>query len=64
MRAATTAAISLLRKSGSTSVPQTATLALYMDGATGDNVLEKIAENRTKHRGAGAVLGEDAPRSS
>ena len=39
-------------------------LGLYMDGATGDNVLEKMAEVRTKHRGAGAVLGEDAPRSS
>ena len=39
-------------------------LALYMNGATGDNVLEKMVENRTKHRGAGAVLGEDAPRSS
>ena len=39
-------------------------LALYMDGATGDNVLEKMAENRTKHRGVGAVLGEYAPRSS
>ena len=35
-------------------------LALYMNGATEDNVLEKMAENRTKHRGAGAVLGEDA----
>lgn len=39
-------------------------LALYMDGATGDNILERMAEVRTKHRGAGAVLGEDAPRSS
>ena len=39
-------------------------LALYMEGATGDNVSQKMAETRTKHRGAAAVLGDDTPRAS
>ena len=37
-------------------------LALYMAGATGDNILGKMAEVRAKHRGAAAVLGQDAIR--
>ena len=39
-------------------------LALYMDGATGDNVTERMKEVRKNHRGPGALLGDDTTRSS